>query len=118
MPHDELVRFAINKKLMDVEYLALGDQISTSPEVPTAFDVIGEVDVAQGESLFNLIQWDTESAGVSMKMRYAGRATGYIANHVFMGAFNAQYYCDFPALPSLQFDMEAEGTFRLEIDNR
>lgn len=118
MPHDELVRFAIDKKLMDVEYLALGDQISAVRESPTVFDVIGEVEVKEGETLFNLMQWDSENAGVAMKMRYTGQATGYIADYVFQGAFTAQYYCDFPALPFLQVSMETVGTFRIEIDDR
>jgi hypothetical protein len=118
MPHDEMVRFAIDKKLMDVEYLALSDQISTVRETPTVFDVIGEVEVSKGETLFNLMQWDTESAGVAMRMRYAGQATGYILDFVFRGAFTAQYYCDFPALPLLQFGMETVGTFRVEISDR
>jgi len=118
MPHDELVRFAIDKKLMDVEYLALGDQISAVREAPTVFDVIGEVEVKEGETLFNLMQWDTESAGVAMRMRYTGQATGYIADYAFHGAFSAQYYCDFPASPLLQLSMETVGTFRVEIDDR
>lgn len=118
MPHDELLRFALDKKLMDVEYIALGEQISAVREAPTVFDVIGQVEVKEGETLFNLMQWDTESAGITMKMRYTGQATGYIAAYVFQGAFTAQYYCDFPALPSLQLDMETVGTFRIEIDGR
>jgi hypothetical protein len=118
MPHDELVRFAIDKKLMDVEYLALGDQISTARDAPTVFDVIGEVEVQKGETLFNLMQWDKESAGVTIKMRYSGRATGFIADNIFRGTFTANYYCDFPALPSLRLEMETAGTFRVEIDNR
>jgi hypothetical protein len=118
MPHDELLRFAIDKKLMDVEYLALDDQISALRDAPTVFDVIGNVEVEKGETLFNITQWDTETAGVAMKMRYTGRATGYIADYVFQGVFTAQYYCDFPALPSLQFSMETMGTIRLEIDDQ
>ena len=62
--------------------------------------------------------WDTESAGVAIKMRYFGRATGFIADFVFQGTFTANYDCDFPALPSLWLDMETVGTFRVEIDNR
>lgn len=118
MPHDDLIRFAIDKKLMDVEYLALGDEISTARDAPTVFDVIGEVEVKEGETLYNLMQWDTERAGVAMKMRYSGRATGYIADYVFQGAFTANYYCDFPALPLLRLDMEIVGTFHVEIDGR
>jgi hypothetical protein len=60
MPHDELVRFAIDKKLMEVEYLALAEQISAVRETPTVFDVIGEVEVKEGETLFNLMQWGSE----------------------------------------------------------
>jgi len=118
LPHDELVRFAIDKKLMDVEYLALSDQISTDPECPTVFDVVGNVEVKQGESIFNIIQWDTETAGISMKMRYIGKGTGYIADYVFQGSFDAQYYCDLPAMPFLKLQMETEGSFRIEIDRR
>ena len=118
MPHDELVRFAIDKKLMDVEYLALGNEISAVRETPTVFDVIGEVEVLEGETLFNIMQWDTESAGVAMKMRYAGQMTGYISDFVFRGAFTGQYYCDFPALPLLQIGMETVGTFCVKIDDR
>jgi hypothetical protein len=118
MPHDKLVKFAIDKKLMEVEYLALGDEISSVRETPTVFDVVGEVEVSEGETIFNLMQWETESAGVAMRMRYAGQATGYISDFVFRGAFTAQYYCDYPALPLLQFGMETVGTFRVEIDNR
>ena len=67
MPHDEMVRFAIDKKLMDVEYLALSDQISTNAECPTVFDVIENVEVEEGEPVFNMMQWDTENAGVSRR---------------------------------------------------
>ena len=118
LPHDEMIRFAIDKKLMDAEYLALRDQISAVREDPTVFDVIGEVEVKKGETLFNLTQWDTESAGVAVKMQYFGRATGFIADFVFQGTFTTNYYCNFPALPLLRLEMEAVGTFRVEIDNR
>lgn len=118
MPHDELVRFAMDKNLMNIEYLALSDQISAVPEVPTVFDVIGQVEIQKGEILFDIMRWDTEIAGLAMKMRYTGRGTGYIADYVFQGSFDAQYYCDFPAVPLLQINMEIAGTFRIEIDNR
>ena len=72
----------------------------------------------QGESIFNIIQWDTETAGISMKMRYIGKGTGYIADYVFQGSFDAQYYCDLPAMPFLKLQMETEGSFRIEIDRR
>jgi hypothetical protein len=72
MPHEELLRFALDKKLMDVEYLALGDAISTVPESPTVFDVIGDIEVSEGETLFNIAEWDHNS--------------GYIHEHAVHGA--------------------------------
>jgi hypothetical protein len=118
MPHDQLVRFALNKNLMDVEFVALGEYISAVREAPTVFDVVGEVEVQEGETIFNLTQWEAESAGVAMKVHYSGRATGYIKDYVLRGTFTANTYCDFPALPSLWLQMETVGTFRVEIENR
>lgn len=118
LPHDELIEFAINKKLMDAAYLALSDQISTDPESPTVFDVVGSLEVKEGEPLFNMMQWETEQAGAAIEMRYAGKATGYISDFVFQGVFTAQYYCDVPAMPLLKFHIETEGTLQIEIDRR
>ena len=117
-PHDELLKFAIDKNLMDVEYIALGESISTSPETPSVFDVIGDIHVAQGERLFDLARWESKTAGISMRVRYTGRATGYLANSIFCGVLKARYYCEFPTMPSLEFGMEIEGSFSIELDNR
>lgn len=85
-------------------------------ETPTVFDVIGEVEVKEGETLFNVMQWGSETAGIAMKMRYAGQATGYIADYIFQGALSAQYYCTFPTAPLLQLDMNTVGTFSVEVE--
>lgn len=118
MPNDEMLRFAIDKKLMDAEYLALDDTISKDREAPTVFDVVGDVEVNQGDTLFNLVEWNTEQAGIAMKMKYGGRAVGYIEDYLFHGVFTAQYYCRFPSVPSFELGMETHGTFRVEVDAR
>lgn len=118
MPHDELLRFAMDKRLMEVDYVALSDHLSTDDESPTVFDVVGSVEIEQGEPVFDMMRWETQTAGLSTQMRYAGRATGYIADGVFQGSFNAQYYCGFPAAPLLKIELEIDGTFRIEIDGR
>lgn len=51
-----------------------------------------------------------------MKMRYAGQATGYIADYIFQGAFSAQYYCTFPTAPLLQLDMNTVVTCSVEVE--
>lgn len=118
MPHDELVKFAIDKKLMDLDYLALSDRISIDPEQPTVFDVVCSVEVNEGEPIFDMMQWNTQTAGVSINMRYAGTAAGYIADQIFQGSFKGKYYCDIPAMPFLELQMETEGIFMIEIDGR
>lgn len=116
LPHDDLLQFVIDKRLMDLEYLALGDQISADRELPTVFDMIGSVDVNAGEQLFDIVRWETQTAGLPMKMRYTGTATGFIDDFVFRGAFDAKYYCDTPAAPGFKIQMETGGTFHIEVD--
>ena len=42
MPHKDLLQFAVDKKLLEVEYVALSQNLSTDPANPTVFDVIGD----------------------------------------------------------------------------
>ena len=118
MPHDEMLRFALDKKLMDVEYVALSDEISTDPEAPSVFDVIGDVEVRQGETLFDIASWDTITAGISMRMRYTGRAVGFFEGNVFRGVFSAHYYCQPPSIAVFCMEMETVGTFEIVVDGR
>lgn len=117
-PHDELLRFAIDKELMDAEYIALDHRISSDPDKPTVFDVVGDVEVKEGERLFNLAQWEIQRADLSLTMRYTGRAVGYISDYVFQGCFASRHICGFPSLPSLQFVINTIGTFHIELDRR
>jgi len=118
LPHDEMLRFAIDKKLMDVEYIALADEISTKPDAPTVFDVIDDVEVSEGETLFNIATWETMTSGVSIHMRYTGRAVGFFEKNVFRGVFSAHYYCEAPLLPMFRMEMETEGAFEVIVDDR
>jgi hypothetical protein len=118
MPHDELLRFALDKKLMDVEYIALTDEISTDPDAPSVFDVIGDVEVSEGETLFSIATWEATTAGVSIRMRYTGRAVGFFEKNVFRGVFSAHYYCEAPLLPMFRLEMETEGVFEVVVDER
>lgn len=118
MPHDEMLRFALDKKLMDVEYIALADEISTDPNAPTVFDVVGDVEVSEGDTLFNIATWETTTAGNSIRMRYTGRAVGFFEENVFRGVFSALYFCEPPLLPMFKMEMETEGTFEVLVDDR
>jgi hypothetical protein len=118
MPHDEMLRFALDKKLMDVEYIALADEISTDPDAPSVFDVIGNVEVSEGETLFDIATWETTTAGVSIRMRYTSRAVGFFEKNVFRGVFSGHYYCEGPLLPMFRMEMETKGVFEVVVDER
>lgn len=118
IPHDEMLRFVLDKKLMGVEYIALTDEISTDPDTPSVFDVIGDVEVSEGEALFNIATWETTTAGVSIRMRYTGRAVGFFERNVFRGVFSAYYYCEAPLLPMFRMEMKTEGVFEVVVDER
>jgi hypothetical protein len=113
-----MLRFALDKKLMDVEYVALSDEISTNSDAPTVFDVVGDVEVTQGETLFDVASWETSTAGVSMRMRYTGRAAGFFEGNVFRGVFSAHYYCQSPDFSMLLMEIETLGTFGVIVDDR
>lgn len=118
MPRDEMLQFALDKKLMEVEYIALTDEISTDPDAPSVFDVIGDVDVKEGETLFDIATWEAATAGVAIRMRYTGRAVGFFEKNVFRGVFSAHYYCEAPLLPMFLMEMETEGVFEVVVDER
>jgi hypothetical protein len=113
MPHDEMMRFAREKKLKEVEYLSLDTVVSIDPARPTVFDAVGRVVVERGETLFDIVRWDTKMAGLDAAMVFRGQAAGHILDGVFSGEFQAEYEATFPAVPSLLFNIYGLG--RLEI---
>jgi hypothetical protein len=118
MPHDEMLKFALDKKLMDVEYVALTEEISTNPDAPSVFDVVGDVEVRQGETLFNIASWETSTAGMSMRMRYTGRAAGFFEANVFRGVFSAHYYCQPTSFAMFRMEIETVGAFEIIVDEK
>lgn len=118
LPHDQILQFALDKRLMDSEYIALAEVLSRDAEHPTLFDVVGMVEVRAGEPMFNIVSWTTEAAGIETKMSYAGSATGYLEDYEIKGSFESTYRCIYPAIPGLELEMEMEGSFRVELDRR
>jgi hypothetical protein len=115
-PHDDMLRFAQDKGLMDIEYVSLSSRISSDPDSPTVFDAVAGVSVKRGETLFDIRRWETQVAGAAAAMSYRGQAVGYIKDGVFGGAFRADYEMRFPAAPMLVIDIAAAGEFSLIVD--
>lgn len=116
MPHDELLRFVLDKKLMDIEYVALTEEISTNPEAPSVFDAVGDVDVRKGETLFNIATWETSTADVSMRMKYTGFAAGFFEANMFHGIFSAHYSCQATEFAMFHMEIETTGAFEIVVD--
>ncbi|HMI95122.1 MAG TPA: hypothetical protein VK479_01330 [Micropepsaceae bacterium] len=118
LPHDELLKFAQDKKLMDAEYVSLTSVISSDVKRPTVFDVVGDVSVVKGETLFDILRWDTIVAGIAMAMSYRGQALGHIENGIFGGEFQVEYEAIFPALPGFSLGMFGLGEFQVALDRK
>lgn len=116
MPHDELLRFALDKNLLNVEYVALSDRISPDPNAPTIFDVVGTISISAGERIYDVFQWRSQTAGVASHMIYQGQATGYINGGTFQGRYIATYLCTYPLIPALELQINLAGTFVVELD--
>lgn len=117
-PHDEMLRFAQDKKLMDAEFVSLDPVVSADPERPTVFDVVGSVTVKEGETLFDYLRWNTVVTTIATTMTYRGQGVGIIKDGLFAGTFLVEYENSFPALPGLCITMTGVGTFEMHIDGR
>jgi hypothetical protein len=115
-PHDEMLRLAQDKGLMDIEYVSLSYQISDDPDNPTVFDAVARVSVKPGETLFDIRRWETQVVGAAAVMAYRGQAVGFIEGQTFCGLFRADYEMTFPAAPMLLVNMSGVGEFRIAID--
>ena len=115
-PHDDLLKFAQDKQLTNVEYVSLSTTISNDAAHPTVFDVVGNVSIVAGERLFSLARWDTKIADIAASMNYRGQAVGHITDRHFAGQVEAEYESTFPAVPNLRINMFLIGSFDIELD--
>ena len=115
-PHIEMLRFAEDKGLMDIEYVSLSSQISSHADDPTVFDAIADVDVKPGETLFDIRRWEAQVAGTAAVISYRGQAVGFIKDGLFSGTFRADYEMTFAAAPMLMINFAAAGQFELVVD--
>jgi hypothetical protein len=116
LPHEDLMKFAFDKRLLDVEYLALGNEISNDPERPTSWDVVGEAQVEKGERIFDLANWRSETMGAAMHTVYQGRALGYLSDYKFQGLFTAKHLTWPIVMPSFKIELETYGVLTAELN--
>lgn len=118
MPHKDMMQFALDKRLLEVEYVALSQSLSADPENPTVFDVVGDVMIEAGERVFDISRFQSELAGAATNMTYKGQAVGFVEDFVFAGAFRADYLCTYPAAPGIEVYLYVDGRFEVRIDDR
>jgi hypothetical protein len=117
-PHDAVLQFAQDKKLLEIEYVSLDPVVSSDPERPTVFDVVATVRVKEGEVLFDLLRWDTAVANIAAAMTMRGQGAGTIKDGRFAGTFLAEYESTFPTMPGLVLTMAAAGSFEVYLDTK
>ncbi len=118
MPHKDLLKFALDKRLLEVEYVALSQSLSAARDHPTVFDVVGDVRIEEGERIFDISRFQSELAGATTNMTFKGQAVGYIEDFTFVGEFRAEYLCTYPAAPGVEVVLFVDGRFDVQIDSR
>jgi hypothetical protein len=117
-PEPRIAKFAIDKKLSDIEYINLEGQVSLDRTKPSPFDVVSKINVQQGEQLFDFLRWTSKIAALDCDMILSGRAAGSFDGRFFAGEFQCEIVGRFPAAPNLQVLVRALGEFDVEVDRR
>lgn len=114
-PSDELLKFALDKNLMDAEYVSLDEVVSSDAENPTLFDVTGGLTVSEGESLFDIVRWTSQTAEMAMSVTYSGQALGTIHDSIFSGEFISETRTAPSLFPDFQVRTYSLGDFEVAL---
>jgi hypothetical protein len=114
-PNDDLKKFAERKQIADMEYVCLTSTLSEDPLRPSIFHVVGKINIEAGDSLFDMVTWKTQIAGLDAVLAYGGQATGFLEAGVFQGTVEAKYEFAFPAMPALRITQTGIGELEFSI---
>ena len=114
-PHDQLMDFAIQKQISQMEYVSLSSTISHDKESPTVLHVVGKIRIDVRDALFDIATWKTTISGLDATMAYSGQATGFLDENVFRGTAEARYEMGFPSIPHLRIVQTGTGIFEFTI---
>ena len=115
LPHDQLMDFAVQKQISQMEYVSLSPTISHDKEDPTIFHVVGKIRIDARDALFDMATWKTAISGLDATMAYSGQATRFLDENVFKGAAEARYEISFPLIPHLRIVQTGTGIFEFTI---
>lgn len=113
-PNEDLRKFA-KDKIGEMEYVSLSPTISVDPGKPTVFHVVGKVNIETGDSLFDIVSWDSKIANLDGLMTYAGQATGFLKDGIFQGVAEARYEMRFLQVPGLQIIQTGKAKFQFHV---
>ncbi len=115
---EEILQFMQNKGFVDLDYVSLSADISSDPAAPTTFDVIGDIQLHQGEQIFDASSWTSKTMGLNSNMTLRGQGSGHIEGHCFSGSFQTEYDVSFPQAPGFGISMFGGGSFSITLDDR
>lgn len=114
-PNDELRKFAETKQFLNMEYVCLSSTLSEDPLKPSIFHVIGDFNVDEGDTLFDLATWKTQVAGLDAVIAYSGQLTGHLASGAFEGVVEAKYETTFPVTPTVRITTFGSGRLHMSM---
>lgn len=114
-PNNEVLQFMNDKKLMDAEYVALSEKISSDSKKQTIFDAVGGLNIEEGESLFDSIKWQSVVADIAVNMNYRAQVVGFIDGDKFKGEAQTEYTITYTADPDAQISIFAVSEFEVGL---
>lgn len=111
---EELAKFAMQKGLLDVEYICLDNHISTDPASPSTFDIVGGYKTEVGEPVYDVIHRQTLEMGFPQSISYTGSAVGSLKDEAFIGTFSMRFDFELTTpLCKVPYSVLSEGSFQV-----
>ena len=116
MHREEMNVFSHNKGFQERDYICLDSSISTSADVPSVFDIVGDVNIDGAEVVYDVSTSSMVEAGFETNHYYSGTAAGYIKEESFLGSFEIKYRVtvNTPMLP-ISYYLSTTGRFTVEL---
>jgi len=89
-PYAQLGKFVDDKRLNEINYVCLDQEISSDEEQPSTFDFFATVEVDHGEELYDLVKHEVLIMELPASLEMRGQAIGYIDGRSLEGVFQTE----------------------------
>lgn len=116
-PYKQMDDFLKIKGLNQLQYVCLDPEISSDPERPSMFDVVMNLQMEEGEQVFDMMRREFIAYGLPAVAEMRGYALGYIDGRSFLGEFkqDTTVTMTMPFGGRVVIVNKMEGTFEVRV---